>query len=79
MFYSNEILADISALTSSLSYEENQELLHCSRKMRNHLQRQVIQGNTKYEKNIDLLDMIIENHVNRSLGSIAAMNFPLAS
>ncbi len=79
MYYSIEILEDINALVETLSFEENQELIRCTMKMRNHLQNQVISGNKRFEKNIELLDMVIETHVNKSLETNVASFFPIAS
>ena len=79
MYYTTEVLSDIQSMVDSLTFEENQELLRCSLKMRNHLQKQVINGLKHYEQNIELLDMVIESHVNKSLESGLSNFLPLAS
>lgn len=64
-FYSNPISEDTSQLTLALSYEENQTALHCAQKVLKHLMRHTSAGNLKYQRNIQIVEQIIEAHKSR--------------
>jgi hypothetical protein len=60
--FTNHIQEDTTALALTLTFEENVEALRCAQKIKRHLCRQVAKGNLKYQRNIEIIDQVIEGH-----------------
>lgn len=70
---------EFSKLSVALSFEENVMALHCAEKVKRHLVRQIAKGNLSYQRNLEIVNIAIEEHKLRIQELSGVLGLPLAS